>query len=330
MTIPDQLRALIERLEKAEGPHYVLEGEIWAMVNSGNWAPQTTPPNYTASLDAALTLVPEGWRVHEFQQGDDRLWRCKVVKCQGQGGSSGHQIYALPAALALCIAALRARLSLLESDELIDQRSNRPISQEANSHELAREWEQTVQFVRSGSASHAPLVTLVAQGDRMAAKLNRLKAANDEHEALFNMQWDADQRAIKMWHEAGGDELVWPDSADLTVWLLEQLRDANGEIEALKQDMESMYDSVNSEANEVKRLRKSIETWATAIREHGTRVHGDQGPPDAFLHELADEMRAIAEPANSELAARRGVRPHTAGTASRSAARPCTGRSDNT
>lgn len=49
----------------------------------------------------------------------------------------------------------------------------------------------------------------------------RVRAA--ELQATFNLRWDADMRAIKRWQAATGRELVWPDHADLVVWLLEQL-----------------------------------------------------------------------------------------------------------
>lgn len=45
-----------------------------------------------------------------------------------------------------------------------------------------------------------------------------------EMQDLFDMQWDADMRGIKMWQAAGeGRELKWPDSAHLVSWLLDQL-----------------------------------------------------------------------------------------------------------
>ena len=56
------------------------------------------------------------------------------------------------------------------------------------------------------------------------AEIVRLKAENQEHEQLFSLQWKADLRGIKMWQEANpGNDLVWPDSAKLSVWLLEQM-----------------------------------------------------------------------------------------------------------
>lgn len=55
-------------------------------------------------------------------------------------------------------------------------------------------------------------------------EIERLSAENKEHEQLFSLQWEADMRAIKMWQEANpGNDLVWPDSAKLSVWLLEQM-----------------------------------------------------------------------------------------------------------
>ncbi len=44
---------------------------------------------------------------------------------------------------------------------------------------------------------------------------------------LFDLRWKADMRAIKMWQAAGPDrDLIWPDHADLVVWMLEQLKPA--------------------------------------------------------------------------------------------------------
>lgn len=125
------MEELIQKLEKLEGPDryadeaialargLVPEGDGW--VKSGpqtwhknlRWEPgckfdaSYQPPNYTASLDAALTLVPEGWGwlidgghppagyVVELDEG-------KLPPKQITG------IHKSPA-IALCIAALKAR-----------------------------------------------------------------------------------------------------------------------------------------------------------------------------------------------------------------------------
>ncbi len=53
----------------------------------------------------------------------------------------------------------------------------------------------------------------------------------EELEAIFDMRWDADMRAIKRWQAAGPDrDLTWPDHADLVVWLLERLEEAEAKV----------------------------------------------------------------------------------------------------
>lgn len=102
---------LIERLEAATGPLFVLDEEIHALLP----VPKLIiPPAYTASIDAALTLVPEGWEGVSLDQG----WRCD----KGPGGASAYLAEkqygdclrtraehdsSMP--LAICIAALKAR-----------------------------------------------------------------------------------------------------------------------------------------------------------------------------------------------------------------------------
>jgi hypothetical protein len=51
----------------------------------------------------------------------------------------------------------------------------------------------------------------------------RLKADNAELESTFNLQWKADRRAIRRWQQAHpGSDHIWPDRADMVVWLLDQ------------------------------------------------------------------------------------------------------------
>ncbi len=54
------------------------------------------------------------------------------------------------------------------------------------------------------------------------AELKALREEVAEREASFNLRWKADMRAIKRWQAATGEELTWPDHADLVVWLLQQ------------------------------------------------------------------------------------------------------------
>ena len=63
-------------------------------------------PAYTSSIDAAMTLVPEGWFVTICQ--DQRPGFANVHKLVNNEGPCNYAEVATPA-LALCIAALKAR-----------------------------------------------------------------------------------------------------------------------------------------------------------------------------------------------------------------------------
>jgi hypothetical protein len=130
MSDKQTIEALIERLEKATGPDRELDAEIFIEVTPGvkdagridrdggvvGWWPKDGPyesaritPDYTSSIDAALTLVPEGavWTLEASRawvrilDGDD--------VSEFQAGFNGREAEAT--ALALCIASLRARIS---------------------------------------------------------------------------------------------------------------------------------------------------------------------------------------------------------------------------
>lgn len=59
-----------------------------------------------------------------------------------------------------------------------------------------------------------------------------LQAELAERVASFEMRHESDMRAIKLWQEATGKELIWPNHADLCVWLMQELTTlrANGHI----------------------------------------------------------------------------------------------------
>ena len=131
------LAALVERLEKAEGPSRELDGEIataahgWKFVcepvqgwlGGGSWwedaAGKTVRlPPYTASVDSALTLVPEGWEWQVSNRAPKPLAGRAYIHNREliSGGAVSHnpkyrgqEATAATPALALCIAALRAR-----------------------------------------------------------------------------------------------------------------------------------------------------------------------------------------------------------------------------
>jgi hypothetical protein len=108
---------LIERLEAATGPDRELDIEIakaagwvyesenrsWYRWRSPAGAIEIAPPLYTFMLDAAMTLVPEGFghKIHGDNVEHEMQFEAQVDYGEFYPGST--------AAIALCIAALKAR-----------------------------------------------------------------------------------------------------------------------------------------------------------------------------------------------------------------------------
>lgn len=67
----------------------------------------------------------------------------------------------------------------------------------------------------------------IAKEQQYAERRDIIEHAADELEhsfVSFDIRWNADMRAIKRWQDAHpGKDNVWPDHADLCVWLLGQL-----------------------------------------------------------------------------------------------------------
>jgi len=144
MAARDTLLSLAERVEKAEGPDRSLDKRIFAAVypdkvptpivqqgygwreDHGSWwlatgedsriAPDMVIPRpFTASIDAALTLLPSdegvGWRMSDGAGGPTaEVWRFDYETAQ-ELYHVGANPSATPA-LALCAAALRAHAAL--------------------------------------------------------------------------------------------------------------------------------------------------------------------------------------------------------------------------
>lgn len=109
---------LIERIEAAEEPSRELDAEIaralsgnptyhWYMHFDGEYSSDATAPAYTASLDAAMTLVPEGWGVMLNMSENGLHAQARVFRSHPANFQSDNE--AATPALALCAAALKAQ-----------------------------------------------------------------------------------------------------------------------------------------------------------------------------------------------------------------------------
>ena len=101
------LEELAIRYEQASGPDDALD---WAIAEAIGCAPGLP---YSASLDAAMTLVPEGWRIAEAGETVVECsdpWRVRLFeKRKHDRDAQKARGDAATFALALCAAALRSR-----------------------------------------------------------------------------------------------------------------------------------------------------------------------------------------------------------------------------
>lgn len=108
---------LIDKLERADGPDRELDQliAVWhrSQISGKRVLGVANCAAYTASIDAAMTLVPEGWqliKIEWFNVNDS--WRAFMrdwhIQSDTFAAKTGDGQAATPA-LALCIAALRAR-----------------------------------------------------------------------------------------------------------------------------------------------------------------------------------------------------------------------------
>lgn len=83
-----------------------------------------------------------------------------------------------------------------------------------------------------------------------------------ELEASFDLRWKADMRAIEAWQKETVKELVWPDHADLCVWLLDQLAAARVALEFYndlgKKAREALEENTGPEVDYVSSLEQQI------------------------------------------------------------------------
>ena len=128
MTDPTTLLALAERCEQAAGPDRELDCHIHALIEGRNIRPERwietvrlhdhAVPRYTASLDAAVTLVPEGyyWQAANGKRRHSEPQACAdlFVAHGPNRGDMSFTADAATAALALCAAALRVRAAAYE------------------------------------------------------------------------------------------------------------------------------------------------------------------------------------------------------------------------
>lgn len=124
-TNPTVLLKLAERCEQATGANRTLEQDIHDAIFGRDYTENAFQTDgsrirpFTASLDAAMTLVSEGWRVRTAIESQQGPWSFSLAEHDGERDKHGvwadqHGLAATPA-LALCAAALRSRAAITKA-----------------------------------------------------------------------------------------------------------------------------------------------------------------------------------------------------------------------
>ena len=129
---------------------------------------------------------------------------------------------------------------------------------------------------------------------------SELQTARDEAaelNAIFELRHKADMRAIKLWRESTGRELVQPDHADLVVWLEQQLQAAQAELSEVKQalaDAAREIPMAGPVANRIRRLRTEHAAQLAAVQEQVRELKsGYDLATQVYNNELAASQREV-------------------------------------
>jgi hypothetical protein len=152
--------------------------------------------------------------------------------------------------------------------------------------------DEAVERLRTGLETN-PMLYATLGSATLAALLARAKAAEEENaelNALFERIREADQRGIDRWRaEKPGRELVRPDMADATVWLLEQLERA----EAERDEARGRADALLLDVAEREAERDAAQAEAAMWRTRAETAVGAL-PPMAAAEALTDDDFAWA------------------------------------
>jgi hypothetical protein len=138
------------------------------------------------------------------------------------------------------------------------------------------------------------------------AEIARLKDADVEHEASFDLRWKADLRAIERWRGARKDrELIWPDHADLCVNALDWVETAERALKDRDAEVERLKSAWQERENEALTLRAANADFARSFSDLQDELAAGRKSADAACTQCADAERALNTAYNELAAAQR-------------------------
>jgi hypothetical protein len=112
------------------------------------------------------------------------------------------------------------------------------------------------------------LIARARRADELEQEVARLKDADVEHEASFDLRWKADLRAIERWRGARKDRrLILPDHADLCVNALDWVETAERALKDRDAEVERLKSAWQERENEALTLRAANADFARSFSE---------------------------------------------------------------
>lgn len=102
-----------------------------------------------------------------------------------------------------------------------------------------------------------------------AAQLKEATDERDELQELFDLQWKADRRAVKLWQAAHpGNDLVWPDRTNMVVWLMERST-PSANIQDLIRELRDTHPRDSGYAETANKAADALSAVSNGERGHG-------------------------------------------------------------
>lgn len=131
------------------------------------------------------------------------------------------------------------------------------------------------------------------EGDLVAAALRAAAEEIEQRDRSFDVRWRADMRAIKRWQQANpGNDLVWPDHADLCVWLMDSRHTERGKLSAATRKLEAAQATLAAREALLVRVAAVMEPVAGFLQAHADWQTSAE--LRAYWSERAEHFRTLA------------------------------------
>lgn len=112
--------------------------------------------------------------------------------------------------------------------------------------------------------------------NRLNSTIRSLKQELTGLQNTFDLMWEADMRAVKLWQEATGEDHIWPDRTKTTIWLLEKIEALEDEVIKNKEGWMAQVEQCSQLSLEIDRLNSENKKLEKRITELGWSLEAER------------------------------------------------------